>query len=227
VTRPPPRPRAALAAALLGLALGAAPRLPRAADAAPRPLPCALEARGGRLLATLDLAPAFPAGLEKQLSNGLTNVVALHVALLPERGRDPAALFGREIDVLYDVWEETWGVTVRDAASPAGRQRTFASFAGLRTFLTEARAVDLGAVDDLGERRWVVQTRVELNPVSEELLRRTREFIANPAAGGRGGTPSRSVLGAFASYLLRGADPGADVHLFRSPAFSAGEVPRR
>jgi hypothetical protein len=87
--------------------------------------------------------------------------------------------------------------------------------------------VDLGPVSELGSGRWVLQTRVEVNPVSKELLERTREFIANPAAAGRGGGPSRSVLGTMASYLLRGADPGADVHLFRSGPFTAGDVERR
>jgi hypothetical protein len=190
-------------------------------------LPVTLEARGGRLLASLDLAVAFPADLQKQLSNGLTNVVALHVALVPERSSDPVALFGREIDVLYDVWDETYGVTVKDSATPLGRRLVFPRYAELLAFLSKARGVDLGPVGQLGGASWVVQTRVELNPVSKELLERTREFIANPGAGGRGGNPSRSVLGAMASYLLKGADPGADVHLFRSPAFTAREVTQR
>ncbi len=158
-----------------------------------------VEARGTRLAATVDLAPAFPPGLQKQLSNGLTNVIEIHVTLLPERGQEPAALYGREVDVLYDVWEETYGVTVKDPVSPRGRQRTFRRFEELRAFLGEARGIDLGPLSELGNGSWVVQTRVELNPVSRELLERTREFIANPSAAGRSGAPSRSVLGAMAS----------------------------
>ncbi len=196
-------------------------------DDVPSTLPSALEVRAGRLLATLEIAPAFPADLQKQLSNGLTNVLALHVALLPERGGDAAALYGREIDVLYDVWEETFAVTVKDPEAPRGRRHVFPGFPELRSFLAQARGVDLGPVAELGSTRWVLQTRFELNPVSKELLERTRDFIANPAAAGRTGTPSRSVLGAMASYLLRGADTGADVHLFRSQAFTAREVARR
>lgn len=190
----------------------------------PDTLPWALEARDGHVLAAVDLAPAFPPDLQGLVSNGLTNVITLHVGLLREPGDQAVALFGREIDVLYDVWEETYGVTVKDEATPRGRVRTFRSFLELRAFLAEARAIDLGPVSELGDSRWVLQTRVELNPVSKELLDRTREFIANPSAGGRGGTPSRSVLGAMASYLLKGADPGADVHLFRTRAFTAREV---
>lgn len=212
--------RAALAAAALAAAWAAL-------GDAPRALPAALASEGGRLVAELDLGAAYPADLRKRLSNGLTNVLALHVALLPEGGGDPAALFGRTVDVLYDVWEERWTATVRDPASPRGRSRTFERWEDLRAFLDEARAVDLGPVAQLGGGRWVAQARLELNPVSKELLERTREFIANPAAAGRSGGPSRSVLGAMASYLLRAGDTGADVRVLRSAPFTAGEVRRR
>jgi hypothetical protein len=148
------------------------------------------------------------------------------VALLPAGGDDAAALFGREIDVLYDVWEETYGVVVKDPGSPRGRRLVFPTFQAVRAFLTDARGIDLGPLSELGASTWIVQTRVELNPVSKELLEKTREFIANPSAGPRGG-PSRSVLGAMASYLLKSADPGADVHLFRSAPFTAREVASR
>jgi hypothetical protein len=212
------RPATPLLAALL-LALA-----PPAGAAAPGPARSALEARSGRLLASVDVAPAFPPELQKQLANGLTNVIAVHVALLPDGEERPIAIFGRTIDVLYDVWEETYGVTVKDPAAPRGRTRTFASFDELRAFLADARGIDLGPLTELDEGRWVVQTRLEVNPVSKELLERTREFIANPGAGR--GTPSRSVLGTMAGYLLKRADPGSDVHQFRSPPITAREVRR-
>ena len=217
-------PAAALLVAALALGLAASRGL---ADDAPRALDSSVEAQGTRLAATVDLGPAFPPGLQKQLSNGLTNVIAVHVTLVPERGSEPAAIFGREIDVLYDVWEETYGVIVKDPSTPGGRRRTFRRFDELRAFLAEARGIDLGPLSELGNDVWVVQTRVELNPVSKELLERTREFIANPSAAGRSGAPSRSVLGAMASYLLKSADPGADVHVFRSRPFTAREVAAR
>jgi hypothetical protein len=225
--RAPGRARAGARASsspFLALSFGLLVALAAFAHDAPSSLVSLVEARGARLAVTLDLAPAFPPGFQKQLSNGLTNVIAVHVGLLPEHGQEPAALYGREVDVLYDVWEETYGVTVKDPASPRGRQHTFRRFEELRAFLAEARGIDLGPVSELGNGSWVVQTRVELNPVSKELLERTREFIANPSAAGRTGTPSRSVLGAMASYLLKGADPGADVHVFRSRPFTAREV---
>ena len=206
------------------LAVAALLTFTAAAHDGPAALPWAVQAREGRIAVDVDLAPAFPPELQRLLSNGLTHVIALYVAVLPEDDDRPAALFARVIEVLYDVWDESYRVTIKDPATPRGRSRTFRRFDELRVFLADARDVDLGPVTGLGKGRWVLQTRVEVNPVSKELLDRTREFIANPGAGGRGGTPPRSVLGAMASYLRRGADPGADAHVFRSPPFTVREL---
>ncbi len=205
-------------------ALGAAVALGAAAAAAAHevsgPLPGDLRVRGGELVATLDVGVAFPPDLEHQLSNGLTNIIAVHVSLVPAGDEAPSSVWAREVDVLYDVWEETYGVTVKDPSRPRGERLVFRTWPALRAFLAEAREVDLAPAASLGSGKWVVVTRLELNPVSQELLDRTRELIANPAAGSRVGGSSRSVLGAMASYLLRRADPGSDVHVFRTRPFT-------
>jgi hypothetical protein len=213
----------AAAVALLALAVvpaptGAAPSVPA------EPLEARVETVQDTLRVSADLSAAFPAGLERQLANGLTNVIAIHVALLPARGRGVAAIFPREVEVLYDVWQEIFHVTVRDPATPRGRRATFDDWGELRTFLSDLRGVHLSPETSLARDAWVVQVRVELNPISKELLERTRELISDPTAGSRSG-PSRSVLGAMASYLLR-AEPGTDVRVFRSSPFRA-EVSQR
>ncbi len=197
----------------------------RALDA-PGTLPFSLESHAGRLRVTLDLSPAFPTDLARQLGNGLTNVIAVHVALSPEHGEDPVAFYGREIDILYDVWEETYRVTVKDveADRPRSQQLVLRDFPALRKFLADLRGVDLGPAWVVAAGSWVLQTRIEVNPVSKELLERTREFIANPPAGSRMGGSSRSVLGVMASYLLRSTDPGTEVHHFRTGPFTQREV---
>jgi len=189
-------------------------------------VPVELGARGGRLLARLDLRAAFPEELRRTFANGLTNVVALHVTLLAEGGGEPAALAGRVVEARYDVWEESWGVVVRDPQNPRGRRLVIRGWEELRALLADARDLDLGPVAALGDGRWQLRARIELNPVSRELLERTREYIANPPSGLRGGSPSRSVLGAMASYLLHGSD-GGEARLFHSRAFTAREVAAR
>jgi hypothetical protein len=212
-----------LRAAWAALAIAAAsPAWP-----APLPLDVRLAARNARVLATIDLAAAFPPSLERELGNGLTNVVAVYVSVLPSGGGHPALIYGRVVDILFDVWEETYAVTLKDPHVPQGVRLVLKDFAALRRFLADERDLDLGPVSLLPNGPFVVEVRVEVNPVSREQLQRTREFIANPAAGTRGTGTSRSVLGAMASFLLREPDPGSDVRVFRSRAFGPGEVATR
>jgi hypothetical protein len=213
----------ALLAVLAALVLAAA----GGAAAAPAPLDVKLAGRGARLTANVNLAVAFPPALERQLGNGLTNVVALYVAVTPAGGRHPALLYGRVVEILFDVWEETYAVTVKDPYVPQGVRLVLPDFATLRTFLSDARDLDLGPVALLPRGTFVVEARVEVNPVSKEQLQRTREYIANPSGGARASGGSRSVLGAMASFLLREPDPGSDVHRFRSRPFRPGEVAAR
>jgi hypothetical protein len=210
--------RLALAAAALLAAAGA-----RAAtvDA----LPASLALRGGRVVASIDVAAAFPPGIEHTLGNGLTNVIAVYVAVLDSDG-EPVAATGRVIEILFDVWEENYSVTVRDPRTPRGDRRVLPDFAALRAFLSHERDVDVGPASAFPRAPVSVEARVEVNPISKEQLERTREFIANPTSGSRPGG-SRSVLGAMAGFLLREPATGADVHLFRSrPVTIAAETAR-
>jgi hypothetical protein len=183
--------------------------------------------RQSRVEAALDLSAAFGPARERELGNGLTNVVAIYVTVVPASGGAPALLFGRVIEILFDVWDETYAVTYKDPRHPQGAHLVLPTFQALRGFLSSEKDLELGPVSALPTRPFVVEVRVEVNPVSKEQLQRTREFIANPAAGTRSGGGSRSILGAMASFLLREPDAGADVRLFRSRPLSTAEVAAR
>jgi hypothetical protein len=175
-------------------------------------------------VATLDLSALFGPRREQEFGNGLTNVVEIYTSVLPAGSGPPAALHGRIIELLFDVWEETYLVVVKDPEHPAGRRLVLPSYKALSSFLSDQREVDLGPVEALPET-FSVEARVEVNPVSREQLQRTREYIA--AASGSRPSGSRSVLGAVASFLLREPDAGSDVHLYRSPPFTRGAVAGR
>jgi hypothetical protein len=218
-SRPLARWRHAAALALALLAGSSASAAPREAS-----LEAGVAAAQDRLVATLDLGPAFPDEALRRLGNGLTNVVAVVVAVVPAEGGPPVAITGHIVDVLYDVWDEDFTVTVRDTRLPRPVRRTAADAAALRRLLSDARALDLGPLAQLPPGRFRLEVRVEVNPVSRELMDRTRELLANPALSGRPGAGSRSVLGAMAGYLLREPGPGDDVVFLHSRPFERAEV---
>jgi hypothetical protein len=204
-------------AALLGLLLFARPAR-TAVDPASN---VRLSTVKGRAVATMDLSAAFGEHRQQEFGNGLDNVVEIYTAVVSGKGGAPSLVHGRIVEILYDVWEETYAVTVRDPGHPSGRHLVLASFAALRTFLSDQRDVDLGPVDSLPES-FYLEIRVEVNPISKEQLQRTREYIA--AAAGDQSSGSRSVLGAVASFLLREPDAESDVHVYRSVPFTRSGV---
>lgn len=206
--------------ALLGILLGS-----RAVAAPPEgPLAIRLTTVKGRAVASLDLSAVFGPKRQEEFGNGLTNVVEIYTSVIPTGGGSPASIHGRIVDILFDVWEETYAVTLKDPEHPSGRRLVLPSFEALRSFLSDQRDIDLGALTSLPDAFWV-EVRVEVNPISKEQLQRTREYIA--AAAGTRPSGSRSVLGAVASFLLREPDAGSDVHLYRSSLITrSGVLPR-
>ncbi len=213
------RPRAPACAAILAITLAATH-----VRAAERTVAVRIAPVKSRAVVSLHLGDLFGPGREDTFGNGLTNVVVIYTSVVPARGGAPLSAHGRIVEILYDVWEETYSIVVNDPEHPT-RRLVLPDFAALRAFLTTQNGVDLGPFEALPDT-FVVEVRVEVNPVSKEQLQKTREYIAASAAGTRA-SGSRSVLGAVASFLLREPDAGTDVHVFRSVVFTKSEVVSR
>jgi hypothetical protein len=212
---PGPRRRAAALALAAFAALGAP------ATASADGLPVKLALRAGRVAASVNLEPVLPVELEGRMGNGLRNVLTVVVAIVPVDGGAPSAGHARLLEILYDVWEETWTVTVRDPQAPSGRRQVLRSPRELHQLLVHAADADLGPVSSLPAGRFTVDVRLDVNPISPELLARTREYLAGSAGPGGG---SRSVLGTVAGFLLREPDDGGEPLLFRSQPLTADSV---
>jgi len=184
-----------------------------AAGAAPPPDPAPLQvdcrAVDGRLRVAIDLAPAIDADLERRLGNGLAGTVRVTVAAL-DAGGGAAASAVRDVDVLFDVWTETFTLTVREPGAPPASSQA-ADWATVRRRLAAPAPFDLGPVAALPER-FTIEARLELDPLTPGQLERTRERLTHPAGGPSAG--GRSLLGTLAALLLR--DPPPDAERYRS-----------
>jgi len=183
----------------------------------PAPLRVDCRAVGGRLRVAIDLGPVLGADLEERLGNGLSGRVRLTVAALDPAGAT-AATATRDVDVLFDVWAETFTVTVSEPGGPAA-SRQAADWASVRRRLATPEPFDLGPLAALPER-FTVEARLELDPLTAGQLERTRQLLTHPAGGPAAG--SRSLLGTMAALLLRAPPPQAD--LFRSAPFRRAEL---
>ncbi len=215
--RPHARRLAALAAAAL-LALPPAAAGPTSAE--PAPLRVEGWIAAGRLQARLDLTPALDAELERRLGSGLSTTVRLTVAALGASGAAAAAA-ARDFDVRFDVWLETFTVTIREGeAAVASRQG--ADWATVRGLLATPAPFDLGPRAALPPV-FAVEARLELDPVTSRRLEKTREQLTHPVGGPSAG--ARSVLGTLAALLLRSPPPVATRS--RSGPLTLAELPIR
>jgi hypothetical protein len=200
MTVSPVRATAALAALLLG---APAPGL-EPAPATPAPLQVSCRAVAGRLLAAVDLSPALGPELERRLGSGLSSSVRLTVAALDAAGA-AAATAERDLDIRFDVWSETFTVTIREPGNAAA-SRLAPDWATVRLLLAGPEPFDLGPLAALPEP-FTVEARLELDPVTSRRLEATRQQLTHPAGGPSAG--GRSLLGTLAALLLRAPPPEA------------------
>lgn len=188
----------------------------------PAPLDASLRVVGRTVATRYDVTSAFTEDFRKRLRGGLTSRVLIETLLLGPDG-EPVLGRVRSCEMRLDVWDELVYVRIRDAVRV--RRRTY------RLIDDALRAC--GRVDTaLGEAAvmtartgYRVRATVSLNPVSEELLERSREFTSNPR-GTTGGRP-RAFFGAVARLFRSESDIRGTTFVFRSKPLDRPEAEER
>lgn len=194
-------------------ALLARPAVAQTGEAAP--LDATLRVVGQTVATRYAVTSAFTEAFRKRLSGGLTSRAVIETALL-KPGGEAILVRVRSCELRLDVWDEIVYARILDATRV--RRRTY------RLIDDALRAC--GEVDTaLGEiaaltaaTGYRVEVTVALNPVSEELLERTREFTSNPR-GTAAGRP-RAFFGAVSRLFRAEADARDTTFVFRSAPLS-------
>jgi hypothetical protein len=212
-----------VAAALAALALCVAPGVgAQGADGAVTTRRVGLLISGDVLQITFGYRDVFSPAVQKKMTSGLPTRLLLHVAVEKEKGGAPAAYWARSVEIVYDLWEENFAVTLADLQS---KRHTRVA--------TLDQAVDAAGVlwrtpvaDTSGLAPGLYRLRVlaEVNPVSEEMVRNIQRWIARPK-GGRGESEARSnFFGAFVGHFVdRSIGQAERVVGFVSQWFKLGE----
>lgn len=164
----------------------------------PAPLDASLNLKDGKTVtAAFSVAPAFTGEFKKRLSAGIQSRVLVIFELVDSDDRSIAART-RECDMVLDVWEGALFVEVREF----DRRRAL-RLAKIEDGLKACGEVQGATVTERSKlqpgQRYFMKVQVILNPVSQELIEKTREFLANPR-GGRPGS-SRTFFGAVARFF--------------------------
>jgi len=163
-----------------------------------------------------DVTNAFTEDFRRRFLGGITGRARIRVFLLGPQ-RQELAEAQRTCEMRFDVWDEIVRVRIQDGAEV---QREIVRLVDAAFRRCGQVAIPLGRPADYRKSpRLLVE--VALNPVSEELLERTREFMSNP--GGTAG--GRSIFSAIARLFRSEASASGEVFLFASPRLSLSEDP--
>ncbi|MFH1809575.1 MAG: hypothetical protein ABIJ09_12580 [Pseudomonadota bacterium] len=162
----------------------------------------------GDLLVAEVVPPALlDATLRERLKSGLTNRLVYDGSLAPEGLGGPLYKAQRTVQVVFDLWEERYLVEI-EGAGPR-QVRTLRSLAEVEKLLHEAVVLELGSARQCeAGRRYRVDVILRINPISQEVMERSREMMAS-SPDERGGGQSRSLFGSVARVFFNvSADTG-------------------
>jgi hypothetical protein len=165
-----------------------------------------------------DVTNAFTESFRRRFLGGITSRVRIRTLFVDLDG-DEIGRFERRCEMRFDVWDEVALVRVTDDATD--RQLLFRLVdRALRAcgVLEQVPMIPIGLLPDRGFR---ILAEVALNPVSEELLEKTREFMSNPS-GSSGNRPS--FFGAIARFFRSDRSAQGESFLFRSTPLRIGEA---
>lgn len=163
------------------------------------PLPVALELDGERVLANARLSEAFTDAFRRRIVGGLEGRVEIKTRLIDREGA-VVGRGGRTCKLLYSLWDETLYVSIEDEGREGKTERMFTEIDPALELCGTLRGLPVALFGALAlADGYRLAAEVVLNPVSEELIERSRQFMSNPRGGARGGP--NAMLGAVARLV--------------------------
>jgi hypothetical protein len=208
--------------AILGLLLATQSVAAQETVQKPKPFPISLH--GSLYEADLDLRDMMtPAVLEK-FNSGVTARLLLRASVIDADNGSVRSLSVTEYRIRYRVWDEEFVVRIWSPLGKESVQRFKDQTALLSRVAQQPHLPVAGAGDLVAGRRYFAVVEVEVDPVSEELLAKVREYLANPGGHRREGG-GRGLFGNLARIFFdpqTGSNPNAIE--FRSELFTAKDV---
>jgi hypothetical protein len=173
------------------------------------------------LRATFSFRDVFGPSIRDKLRSGLPTRVLLQISLEREGKGKPVAYYAQTSQIVYDLWEETFYVTVEDEhGRRRARAQTLEKAIDLAGVLWRVKVAGLAGLEPGSYRLRVL---AEVNPVSAEMVENIRRWLARPEGGGGSqGNFFGSFVGIFVDRNIGEADKSV---VFVSQWFQIGASP--
>jgi hypothetical protein len=150
------------------------------------------------------VVPSNGKTVAENLRSGLRNEVVTRAYVFEEGRAEPVALAARSCSILYDLWDDLYHVRVPDPSAGGGeRKSVVANVEGVIRKCVDAQ--DFAIVDRSILKKGKVHflgVIVEVNPISDEMLRQIRQQVSRPT-GATGLTTGDALFGSFVSLFVR------------------------
>jgi hypothetical protein len=139
--------------------------------------------------------------LMRKLSSGLPNVIAMRAYVYREGTDTPVALAPRVCRVVYDLWDEVYGVHVSEPERE--RDQPVLDLTGVLRLCTDARDLPVVRRGLLSQGApYFLGVVVDVNPVSPVMIDQMRSWMSRPT-GSTGIGPTDALFGNFAQLFIR------------------------
>ncbi len=169
--------------------------------------------QAGRVSVSASFPEMFTKSFKQRLSSGFTCQILSHVSLYRKDRKEPIAQSLLQTTIIYKIWEEFYYVRIEGQSSKTNLEIT-----SLNKLIETC-----GTIDDLPlqpeepsdlnpQTTYYLRVRITINPTSETLRRKVRDYLAQPEGRGQVGSP-RSFFGSFSKIFVSERDFQADAIL--------------
>lgn len=139
--------------------------------------------------------------IQRRLDEGLPVTLVMRGYVIPSGGGDPIALTARSCNITWQIWDEVWYVAVN------GGKRTLAinKSAIYRKCIDEDQIIVARKTLPSASTNYRLVVRVEVNPVSEEMLKQIQSWVTRPTGSSGAITPGDALFSSFVGVFMKKA----------------------
>lgn len=174
--------------------------------------------KAGVLRGTFNFRDAIDDKIKKRLSNGLVVNIVMRGYVYPNAGGEPVALTAHTCKVAYDLWQGAFFVIEN-----GGKSKPVVNMNGVYRLCTDM--VDLPITDRAPlkgkPQDYYLAVKVEVNPVSQALLKEIQRWVTRPLGGSGSITAGDALFATFVGVFINKQVQSAD----RIVEFSTASFP--
>jgi hypothetical protein len=155
---------------------------------------------GDRMTVTTGFREMLVRSLRDRLRSGFATTVVMRVYLYEEEGAQPVSFAMRSLRAVYDLWQESYQLTIEEPGRTLYRR--FTRQQDVVDRLTSLWRFPFAMLRDIRPgSRYFVAVVAEVNPMSDSVMAEVRRWLRNPQ-GSTQRIAGDSLFGSFVSIFV-------------------------